>query len=238
MNVIGFATEFYTLWDMQEEKRYQTDAYGKQWLVETTYRYFYIRNISTSIEKVKSQYPNTCIDKSLHGIQEREWHKVVRSNMPDNYLSFGKYKGRTVEDVATFDFQYLLWVLDNGVESLCNSIKATHQYKEWEANEQAQVQEKLKAIQPLSDGVCRLTLLHNPINGCAIAEIASNHRVEFRFAQTKECFYNGFSYELPIINGKAKRVKGKEIEYNIQVVDTQIDNRNGNVFQIVNVINP
>lgn len=44
-------------------------------------------------------------------IEERE--KSIKILHPEDVLTFGKYKGRTIKDVSIEDFSYLMWLEDN-----------------------------------------------------------------------------------------------------------------------------
>jgi uncharacterized protein (DUF3820 family) len=237
MITIGFATEFYTLWDVVETPQYKTDAYGKHWLTGKLYVYRYIKNISTDINKVKELYPNAPIDEYLRGITNKEWNRTEKFDLPSNYITFGKYNGRTVEDVAEFDFQYLLWLLNSCNSAMGKHIKETKEYKDYETKSTSAIQEKLNSIKPLSDGIHKLTVERNPRDGRVTVCLSDNHTLELLFAQTKECFYNGYSYEIPVIGGKAKRIKGKSIEYNLRIKKTDTNYKNGCIHQIAYVLN-
>ncbi|MDH6308114.1 hypothetical protein M2451_002633 [Dysgonomonas sp. PFB1-18] len=236
--VIGFASKYYTLWNVVITPQYTTDAYGEHWHTGNHYQYSYMKNISSDIVKVKELYPSVTIDDGLRGITTREWGKTVKINMPPNYLTFGKYTGRTVEDIASVDLQYLIWALDNMYiepaqkEAICS----TKEYKEYQAQIQMEINNKLARISPLKSGKHILTILSNPCEGKAFVNITDGHNIELRFRQTKEYFYNGFPYELPVMAGKAKRVKCKAIEYNLQIINTEINKEDGYCYQIANVI--
>lgn len=47
--------------------------------------------------------------------------------------------------------------------------------------------------------------------------------ITFQFDEVKECYYRGYSYFLPVINGKSKRIKNKTIRItDFEILD--IDN--------------
>ena len=54
--IIGFATQFYTLWDYEVVNNYVQDSYGNYHVSSQTTKYFYIKNISKDIDKVKGMY--------------------------------------------------------------------------------------------------------------------------------------------------------------------------------------
>jgi len=167
MLVIGFATQFYTLWDVTSEDIYVTDAYGNRHLQRTIYRYHYHKNISFDLATAQAQYPDAKVDDELRG-KSRDFSLESDSKLPVNLLQFGKYRMRTVEDVAELDFNYLLWVVDNTrSRALADYIRAlpavVAHFAKIEAAELATI-----AALPLvkSGDVIEVLILHNP-----------NHRV-------------------------------------------------------------
>lgn len=97
MKIIGFAGKFYTLWDYQKEVHYSTTAYYEYIATGVTHKYFYIKNISTDIEKVKSLFPYTPIDDSLRG-KVRSWEITEKIDYPSEYFPFGKLKGSLIAE--------------------------------------------------------------------------------------------------------------------------------------------
>ena len=95
---IGFATEFYTLWDVTTEPKYFTDSYGNHWLQgENTY-FGYIQNISKDLSTVKTKYPDLEIDEDLRG-KNRSWSRSTEEDLTPQILKFGKYYGKSIQEV-------------------------------------------------------------------------------------------------------------------------------------------
>ena len=110
--IIGFATQYYTLWDYYEEVKYVVDSLGNYHPSYTEEHYIYIKNISIDINKVIEMHPNVRIDDQLRGIS----HTFSRNREEDlspSLIKFGKYNGLTIEQIADCDMDYLLWVIGN-----------------------------------------------------------------------------------------------------------------------------
>lgn len=67
IQAIGFANKFFTLWSIDAEPVYTTDAYGKHWLTGYHTRYTYHKNISFDLEKAKALYPSLEVQEDLRG---------------------------------------------------------------------------------------------------------------------------------------------------------------------------
>ena len=63
MERIGFATEYYTLWDVTNENQYFTDTYGNHHLQSIRTNFCYIKNISKDLSIVEAKYPGVSIDE-------------------------------------------------------------------------------------------------------------------------------------------------------------------------------
>lgn len=97
MKIIGFAEKFYTLWDYQKEVHYSTTSDDKHVATGVTHKYFYIKNISKDIEKVKFLFPYTPINDSLKGMV-RSWERTEKIDYPSEYFPFGKLKGSLIAE--------------------------------------------------------------------------------------------------------------------------------------------
>ena len=112
---IGFANKYYTLWSIDTEPVYTTDAYGKHWLTGHNTRYTYHKNISFDLDKAKSLYPGLEVREDLRGITQ-SWFNEWDSNKEDlcpQIMKFGKHLGEDINELINTDFQYLLWICEN-----------------------------------------------------------------------------------------------------------------------------
>ncbi len=165
--IIGFTTQFYTLWSVSEIKHYVTDNYGKHWLSGITTKYHYMKNISKDIDKVLELYPNVEIDESIRG--EHNWFERKSANMTPHILQFGKYTGFDITELVKTDLKYVVWVTencnDNKVVHFCKNLPEIIEYyvqKESEkAQKQAQIELKKKSWVEISSGEIELNFTTN-----------------------------------------------------------------------------
>jgi len=228
MKLIGFASQYYTLWNVEEETIYQADAYGKQWPSNHITKYFYIKNVSMDIEKVKSLYPDLAIDESLKG-QYRDFQVSKRlPGLPINFFNFGKYSGHSIEEVAELDFPYLLWCLNDYCgsadfrEKVKELPKIVEHFAEIKRRQEMEIAERMSEIKPLESGVYRLLVESNPREKQVWVQISEFHNVVLQFDEVENLNYNGFWYEVPVFNNKIKRIKNKELAYNLEILSSEI----------------
>jgi len=109
--VIGFAKQFYTLWDYEAVPRFITDSYGKHHQTGVNHNYYYIKNVSIDLNKVKALYPDIEIDNELRGMSS--FTRNEKLDLPPYYFWNGKYAGRLIDEIMETDFQYCLWCVKN-----------------------------------------------------------------------------------------------------------------------------
>jgi hypothetical protein len=223
--VIGFANKYYTLWTIREEEKYITDSYGKHWLVGTNTHYIYEKNISFDLDKVKYQYPDLSILEDLRG-KTQSWVKESTEDLCPNIMKFGKYIYQDIDNIVISDFQYIIWMVSNKsytsngiyaanlpiVKQHFKDIEDSLSKKDSESNTIFEdflkngsfdfVAEKNLSID--IDNDCPFAFIHLLINELTI-------KVKFKVGTYSENYYNGYKYGLPIINGKPKRIKGKNV---------------------------
>lgn len=95
-NAIGFATEFYTLWNV-----HPADDNGIQ-------KAYFIKNISKDRDTAFAAHPDLKFYECLQGsfIEFRQ----AQPEHPDGTFKFGKYAGQPIADCT--DYEYLFWYLD------------------------------------------------------------------------------------------------------------------------------
>lgn len=220
MNItaIGFANKFYTLWNITEETRPLGN--GCNYVVT---HYTYIKNISFDKETALAKYPNATLDENLRG-KTASWSsqpKEVWDNV--NCFRFGKYKYQVIDST---DVNYLEWYWDQlplGVhkdyvssylEGLGYEIRSWgdgHQYlmsPEALENERLEEIEKNKVLAELAKNEpLNICIDHNPNyeGNCRIGDVI------YHFQQVHENYYQGYDYYLPVLNGKQKRIKNKNL---------------------------
>jgi uncharacterized protein (DUF3820 family) len=219
---IGFAEKFYTLWSIEKEPNYTTDSYGKHWLTGHTTRYTYHKNISMDLDKVKRLYPNLPISNELRGITRSWVSDNKEEDLCPHIMKFGKYHGRDVNELLNDDFQYLLWICEN--KSFTSNGKYANELPKIKQHYQSIEDEKNKLINSQDaafaevfnrgfyDFVPEKNLrIYDSFAYIFIRE--GNLRISFKFNDGSFSYnrYNDIIYGLPIIFGKAKKIKGKSI---------------------------
>lgn len=225
MKVIGFANKFYTLWDVTEETKDLGN--GHKYVVT---HFAYIKNISFDKETAFSKYPGLDFDENLRGkTQSWDTEKEIWENV-DTYR-FGKFK---YEKIGDHDIDYLAWYWDQvsgDHKEYVGSVLKKHGYeiRIWGNNNEYLVDPKTienekKALEAINEMTEKLNnsdsfeicLDHNPDEEgyCRVDDIF------YHFQEVKENWYNGFPYYLPVLNGKSKRIKNKNIKV------TKFNNKN------------
>lgn len=223
IQAIGFANKFYTLWSIDSEPVYTTDAYGKHWLTGYNTRYTYHKNISFDLEKARALYPNLEVREDLGG-KTNSWITENKEDLCPHIMKFGKYYGKDINELLDQDFQYLIWICEN------KGYSSNGRY----AKNLPKVQQHFKAIEDASNKLIndRNNAFEAILNAGSFEFVAENNLkindgfayirvnvgdlwITFKFEQGTFSYneYNGFAYGLPIVKGKAKRMKGKTVKF-------------------------
>lgn len=230
MLAIGFANKFYTLWNISEERRDLGN--GHSYIITHN---DYIKNISFDKETALAQYPDAKLDETLKG-HTRSWEstKEVWDNV--DVFRFGKYK---YEKINNSDLSYLTWywgqiygdhkeyvgsiLKDNGYEIRTwgedNQYLMSPEDLENERKQNEETNEFIKTLDKKED--LNVVFEYNPDEEgeCRI------YNIIYKFKEVRENYYNGFPYYLPVVNGKQKRIKNKNLvitDYNYSVNDNII----------------
>ena len=237
--LIGFATQFYTLRDYEAAPEYKTDAYGNHHCTGTKHCFYYIKNISTDLDKVKALYPTVEIDEDLKG-KTNSFSSYTKQDLPENFFWGGKYAGKLVDEILVSDFQYCLWSSENYGGKTSQYIKNHPIYVAYvEAQEKAK-QAEINAHNLLKAGdVVELEFVRNGYNA---DEDYTECWTEARFEDVEVCVNCGvkpvlsgmYPYLMPVINGKALRTKGKKLQVKVlEVIETGLFG--GTVKQFIKV---
>lgn len=148
-NIIGFAGTYYTLWSYEDV----TSTRGDFRIFET--KFYYQKNVSINIDKVKALYPDVEIDIELKG--KTDFAKFVKEEFvnPFNSLSdimpFGKFKDQTIGSILETNPDYLVWLSENsynrGLKEFCYEITTDHRNAKAAEN-----QNKFDAIPEYKEG--------------------------------------------------------------------------------------
>jgi hypothetical protein len=222
VKIIGFAGKYYTLWHLEKENQYKMDSYGNYHCIGVNYKYLYIKNVSKDLDKVKNLYPGVEIDDELKG-KTRSYSNMVVQDLPNNYFWAGKYSGRLIDEIIESDFKYCLWSSNNFFGPQSEYIKSHAKYIEHFENLEKEKQDKLNSIDLIKSGdVIELEFTSNGYNAdefytkCDAYALYNGNDVVVLCNGVKPV--NGlYPYLMPIINGKAQRIKNKKIK--VEVVD-------------------
>ena len=112
---IGFASEFYTLWDVQMEPTYDTFN-GQSYQSGEKFTCIYFQNLSKTLEGAKIRatelgFPDLVVDEELRG-QSRSFTRFSEFAKPEydaHQFKFGRHEGgdiRTCEDLKYIKYYY------------------------------------------------------------------------------------------------------------------------------------
>lgn len=233
--VIGFATEFYTLWDVFIEPVFRTDAYGKHWHVSDKTNFNYIQNVSKDFDKAVDKYPNVPIDDSLRG--KTRSFSVGGGGLelsPVNIIWFGKYSGQDLNDVVKRDLKYVMWLLENANDGRMKEFIMTLTEVQQELYRiESEKEAFFSSIPVLQNGAVDIMIESNPreyqiqsLNKVVFAMRASLGEGSFLYLIPEDVKYIAGSYKypewyMPVLGGKAKRLKGKTVKLNVEVIETE-----------------
>ena len=226
MKAIGFATKFYTLWDIETESIFSTrvSANGENHFKSgEMHKCTYIKNISIDVEKVKNIYPDLDILEGLRGHSnsfEYETGKRSHIEYENDVFSKGYRKGEIIENCS--DIRSLQWAFDNedntdrisNIENKLNQLGLYHYDYRWISKEAIQsLNENTERIKKVySDCTNTSTITIQPLKNLAGNGIIEIDEITYAFPEHTKMYYNGFVYSIPTINGIGKRIKGKTLE--------------------------
>ena len=225
---IGKSNKYYTLWDVTSEVRYITDSHGRHLPSYNQVTYTYLQNLSLdkdkAIEKAKSKGVTELVpDEDLYG-RNRSWSRreyIVPTYEPYEFR-FGRYTGSDIRECD--DFKYLTWYYGETSNEFAKDrvieLEPTV-YTEYEGRlerietvERLKVQAKLKEEIETSirfNGYADVFVDRN-VNDMGLINVGG---VEFYFRNVRDHYYRNFLYYLPVINGKAKRIKNKNVRFHV-----------------------
>lgn len=232
MKYIGKANKFYTLWEVYNTTR--SDYAGHPYKVTV---HEYIKNISYSLDTAKAQYPDAPVDESLRGTSS--WETPVtpatsERNSDQTVFPKGKYAGAKIADCT--DLEYLHWALNNILydesAEIAERVLTDNGWRR--LNEYAIVAPD--TVKYIDDCNRMIADVVSRINQCGRVEFTTNYnpdyngevtdpetRITFVFPEVCKFYYAGHEYFLPANNGKAKKVKGKTIDAEVDRYELNTD---------------
>jgi len=215
--IIGFATQFYTLWNYEAVPQHKTDSYGNHHQTGVDHKYYYIKNVSTDLDKVKALFPHVEIDTELRGTSS--FTRNEKLDLPENYFWAGKYAGKLIDEIMESDFQYCLWSSEN------YNMPYIKNHPKYIAYFQAQKEKSdIENAQTVKVGdVVELEFVRNGYNA---DDNYTECWTEARLGETEIAVCCGgvrlvegmYPYLMPMINGKTQKTKGKKIEVKVTEV--------------------
>jgi hypothetical protein len=218
--IIGFATQFYTLWNYETENQYKEDAYGNQHQIGINHNFTYLKNISKDLDKVKEAYPNIMIDDELKGkTKSFSWNEKIE--LPEGYFWSGKHNRKLISEVIESDFEYCLWYAENYNNTTSESIKSNPKYISFLESKNQEKIDLLARTNLLKVGdKVELEFLTNGYNAnsklteCWVMATYKGLTVRVITSGVKKI--NGlYPYLMPIINGRGVKTKNKKIEVEV-----------------------
>ena len=236
-HVIGFSNKYFTLWEKGID------------------HWYYVKNISMDEETAKAKYPGLEVNRNFRGTRPIAFTKVEIPSF-DGTFSKGKYKGIEIE--GSQDEDYMKWYVESEVYSTKEEKEAiikevekfghwkwetttyTYEYSEDETREgsfsrfrRIPPKEELIEIERINkellSGTFEIFIEKNPDDlGYYTYYDKFNTSYTIQFENVKEMYYNGYTYGLPTINGKAKRVKNKTLKL------TDVYVNDNNIFVVKN----
>ena len=200
----------------------------------------YHKNISMDLEKVKELYPEVEIDMNLKG-HKPIFFSIEEKIQDYDKFRFGKYKGYLISECT--DFDYLKWYYhecawesrpyiqevlmnagyqfltsfyysDRDGEKECKRCSDDiYSPEEWEAYIERDKKE-LETMKNLQSIFSNLEFIvdHNVDEAGGYYDEESG--ITYFFPEVKECYYSGYRYYLPSVNGKGKKIKNKKVIVN------------------------
>ena len=223
VTAIGFANKYYTLWQISEETKPLGN--GRSYVIT---HYTYVKNISFDKETALAKYPGATLNENLRGMTrswdsapKEVWDNVdtfrfgkyaytkIADNTDTNYLEwywnqvYADHKEYVGEVLKSRGYEIRSWVSEyNGSE---NFYLVSPEELEAEKIREAKKNSTLKMLE--SNEPFNITFDHNPDEEgyCRIGDIL------YHFQEVKSNYYQGYVYYLPVVNGKQKRIKNKNL---------------------------
>lgn len=238
--IIGFAEKFYTFWSHERVISYVTDAYGNHHPSMVTDKYYYIKNISTDLDKVRLLHPGVEIDESLRG-QVRSFERSQVIEKPSDIFWFGKYTGKKVDEIMISDFQYCLWVVKNNSNTISTYIQNHPIYVEYLTKLNQEKEQLINSVPILKAGdVAEIEFTTNGYNAdetyseCWANAYHQGVNIAVLCPGVKRV-NRMYPYLMPVINSKAQRTKNKTIKVTVTEIVQDTDIKHNEVYQWIKV---
>lgn len=239
---IGFTNKYYTLWSITTDTNYVGTAEAGYRSYETI-NYCYIQNLSMDLEEAQAKaklrgVTNLTPDDELKGKNRNfGYTRKLYSEIPREKLSFfdfGKYAGQLI--TTSTDLKYIEWYCGETNNKFCKEVLLNNGYIDNDGEiiskdryEQIMNKKATDAILESTDFIvveAERNLKYDEGDRLATGKFQVNGAdVTFFFSDFREMYYNGYSYALPLTDGKAKRIKGKKIKISYRVDSEVFDSK-------------
>lgn len=227
--IIGFSEKYFTLWNVFGDERRQ--------------EFQYVKNISMNLDVVREKYPDVEIDYTLRGTSWIVREKKEQVEYEGDVFQHGRYIGLNIVDCK--DYDYMFWYYSNCANEreqetimtvlepvgyrtithvyMCDGEKVTHHgiMTPEEAKHYDEIQRKFDATidRIKNEGTVEVTVTTNAeyqFEDDNYTLFTEDKIVVLVVDEAKEQYYNGYTYYLPVINGKAKRLKNKTVTFDVK----------------------
>jgi len=205
---IGFANKYYTLWDV-----YDLNGYT---------HYDYQQNLSFNFEAAVKKTGTTDYDEFLRG--ESKSFKIPKKYTDlggNTIIDFGKYAGNTLNFIVQNDYSYFEWLMgscqNKQLRTIIYNLPIIAEKEKEKKQKEIEYYKEIANIPTFEIGsTVELTIkIETNLLFAAIYETAIYRQnlenwltVDLLFPEVKKFWYRNKSYWLPVLNGKAKRIKG------------------------------
>lgn len=246
MQVIGFTNKFYTLWEVSVSDK----VIGNERFTVTHYRY--VKNISFDEKKVKALYPDVEVNMELRG--HSSFYTTDRVYINQDKFQFGKYQGQLISECTDYDYVhwYIAQCISDENKLSCEEcllkggytiISCRNDHKLYlNPTQMKELEQKSQAVEEIeysfeTNGYADVTITSNAeeIDENKFACRTNVEGVRVLFDNAKEMYYNGYYYYLPVIDGKAKKLKNKVVRISPSNVETITDSTLGHKELEINV---
>lgn len=253
---IGFATEFFTLWDVSSEVMYTTNMRGEHHASYEKVSYYYMQNLSkdeaSAIKKAKERGCTILeVDNELFGrnnsfSKEIKLSSELRSDI-NPFFTYGKYTSQAILECT--DIKYLAWyfgetsnryakqiLLDNNYYEVNGQVLDIEAYNRHLSYIESRKETDLlvSKIEAAGEMEIDFIMLQNPRRYEKLSPTDCN--IDVVFDDVQEMHYKGMDYYLPVIGGKARRIKNKSIKAIVRIERMDIQDEITPVLKIVKLI--
>jgi len=235
MFIITLAHKYYALWEMYT--RTNNTSYG---YTEVRNYYRFVKNLGKDLEKAKANYPDVEINLKINRFHRTEevYEKRVWTSV--DYIRFGKYFRTPVREC--YDFSWLEWYYDR----IENDTKHKDFVEEWllengyklnkmgsyyyltsplEQKRSMMISDKYKDILEKVNNNESINFSFEKNLDYKGEYFDGSSEIRYHFNHYNTYSYEGYPYGLPLLNGKAKRIKFKNLvltSYTTEMVNDEL----------------